>query len=49
MYSTEWIAGENPLTLENPWEFTEDGRFTTLRDYHHGRWDLKINTLYENL
>ena len=40
--SMKWLAGDNPLDQQNPWEFRSDGKFTTLRDNHGGKWDVEV-------
>ena len=40
--SMKWLAGDNPMNYQNPWEFRSDGRFTTLKDKHGGQWNVVI-------
>lgn len=28
--------------MDDPWEFNKNGRFTTLKDDHNGKWNVEI-------
>ena len=43
--SSSWLAGDNPLDRENPWEFRYDGTFTTLKDDHGGKWHIDSSNI----
>jgi hypothetical protein len=45
-----WLAGkgwkdEDESYHENPWRFFSNGYFMTMRDEHHGVWNIKVDEL----
>jgi hypothetical protein len=42
MSDNAWNTGHNPTDGQNPWHFSADGTFKTLKDGHHGTWGIEM-------